>query len=200
MTREESFLMMIGGSIAISLSVFPFLSTVIFQIKKAYSSQDYGDFSIIGAIFWSYFVQLLATMVTIFGFYLYDILNKASTYKMVATDGLLYKFWKVSQSDITSTSSEEVVNNIYSMVIIKDWFTAINGWLPFIVAMMGFIGGVYFSQKNNTRHEKGHIKTMFEGAIGGILMYILYIAYAYISQESLFISTSLVEMAQDYWK
>lgn len=199
MERQQALMMLMGGGIAIGASVLPTFVMTIRQIRKAFNPQD--DYSIIIGVFWIYIVQFFASVSTLCGFYIFDLFNKGGKYTFMGDGGMIKAFWDLSQSSLTSDLKPEVIATLSSCVMMKDLFIFLNGIMPLLISLIGFFGGLYSSYQASKR-DRGNSKLLplFWGFVGGFIAYMLYYAYAQIAYYSLFIDTSLIEMAQQFWQ
>lgn len=200
MTKEQALMMLVGGLVAISASTLPSLFMGIAQLKKIFDTKE-DDYSFVIGLFWMYVVQLLATMLTLIGFYTFDLFNKGAKYTFLGGDGVITLFWNLQQGAITSETATEIASVISTCIITREIFLMVNALMPLIVSLIGFLGGFLGSYQTAKRNGSGMGFPLVYGAIGSFVAYVVYVMYAETVKYSLYLeSKSLIDMAHEWWK
>jgi hypothetical protein len=199
LVRDEAMLMLSGGSLAIAVSTLPFITIFLAQWRKSANSPD-GNTSLYGGIFWAYLGQFFATTFGIFGFYIFDIMNKGGKYKFVTGNNtVIDKFWDVQTTDVLASYSEEIKTAIYTTVNIKTWFFLVNGILPLLIGLGCFAIGFFANYRLAKKNGDSMMFPIFHAFATMFLGFVGYVAYSWIAGESLFIDTSLLDLSRRWW-
>lgn len=190
------------GASALAFVIMPFSIIVLRNISKARDNTSSG-FNILGIILTAFFVHTLFCLMYIGIIKVLDIvyLEEANFY----SSKIFRIFWTTSKNEVfnlAGVSGGETIDALGAYATLKlvqsvGKMILIN--IPFLVFILGASYGVYQGAKDT--YKRDYLSIISFSAISTICVCIMYVAWAYIASEALFLpdGKNMFDMISEFW-
>ncbi|MCK9476222.1 MAG: hypothetical protein M0R46_09895 [Candidatus Muirbacterium halophilum] len=202
MTKEQLIIANIFGTIAILISVLPFMFGVISIYNDVDEKKNY---SLAEAIIKIYIVQVVIAFIFMVFVTFWDILAKKETYKLVGSGKAFDIFWGDCKAGMDGATEESIKAMYAYQCLIMPVFQSFLAYSVFLMPFILFFVSFFKISKTKNGYIEGEdtFKNIFRSFVFTFIGMLLIYTYLEIINNSLYYQGgegTIFEMIRTYWK
>jgi len=198
-TKEQLILANIFGTMAILISILPFMYNTFSIYRDVEQKKNY---SLIESIIKMYIMQVAITFFFVMFVRFWDLLVKKDIYKLQGAGKAFAIFWGDCQAGLNGATEESIKSMYAYMCLIKPTFEASLSFIIFLLPVIVFTVSYFKLSKSKNNYIEGEdvFKNLFSSFIYVFVVMVLVVFYFEILNVSLFYTNgTIIDMVQKYW-